>query len=89
MFWDPWTLGPVTPIIFFFALADVFCYMSIYYDLMNALFLVFLQKKHNAPQNINKSFNLMIPFAKPKSHVYLARKQTLVVNDIFLFNLVW
>lgn len=40
-------------------------------------------KKHNTLQNINKSFNLVIPCAKLKSHIYLARNKTLLVNDIF------
>lgn len=66
-----------------FCSVDVFCYLSICYALMNAPFFAFLQKKHNTPQNINKSFNLLIPLAKSNSHISLARKKTLYVNDIF------
>lgn len=40
-------------------------------------------KKRNTLQNINKSFNLVIPCAKPKSHIYLAQNKTLMTNVIF------
>lgn len=55
--------------------------------------LLFLQKKkkRNTLQNINKSFNLLIPCAKPKSHIYLAQNKTLT-NFIFFLALcddVW
>lgn len=33
--------------------------------------------------NVNKSFNLLVPPAKSKSHIYLAREKHPVVNDIF------
>lgn len=54
--------------------------------------LLFLQKKRNTLQNINKSFNLLIPCAKPKSHIYLAQNKTLMTNFIFFLTLcddVW
>ena len=66
-----------------FSSVGVFCHMSICYALMNPLFPVFLQKAHNRLQNVNKSFNLVIPRAKLKSHIYLARNKPLLVNDIF------
>lgn len=66
----------------------VFCNMGICYALMNASSLAVLQKKHNgASRNVNKSFNLALPRAKLKSHVYLSqeiiiKKKTLLANDI-------
>lgn len=61
---------------YFLLLGCFFGYMSICYALMNALFFVFLQKRHNSPRNVNKSFNLVVPPAKSKSHIYLAWKKT-------------
>lgn len=40
-------------------------------------------KKHNTLRSINKSFNLVIPCAKLKSHIYLAKNKALLANDIF------
>lgn len=65
---------------------------AFYCALMNAPLVLFLQKKRNALQNINKSFNLLIPCAKPKSHIYLAQNKTLMTNVIFVLTLpddVW
>lgn len=73
----------------------VFCNMGICYALMNASSLAVLQKKHNgASQNVNKSFNLALPRAKLKSHVYLSqeiiiKKKNPVGQWYFPFNPVW
>lgn len=58
---------------------------------MNASSLAVLQKKHNgASRNVNKSFNLALPCAKLKSHVYLAQEIKNPVGQwYFPFNLVW
>lgn len=67
----------------------VFCNMGICYALMNASSLAVLQKKHNgASRNVNKSFNLALPRAKLKSHIYLSqeiiiiKKNDMLANDI-------
>lgn len=44
--------------------------------------LVFFAKKRNSLQNINKSFNLVLPCAKLKSHTYLTRNKTMFANVI-------
>lgn len=49
-------------------------------------------KKCSLLQNINKSFNLLIPCAKAKSHIYLTQNKTVMTNFIFFLTLcddVW
>lgn len=70
-----------------FCEVDIFCHVSVCYVLMDALALLFLQKKHNRLRSINKSFNLVMPCAKLKSHIYLAKNKALLASDIF--SLTW
>lgn len=65
-----------------FCYVDVFCYMSISYDLMNALFFVFLQK---STIRLQTSINLLTLWYSCKIQIpcLFSLKKHPMVNDIF------